>query len=175
MADSGATRAKRARRHKAGDHRLCRPETCTEATEAPSRVVTSRVTPGGRGGRLWAQMNEGRGLAPTHVVLLEEACRMADRLDRYDAMLSGEHKEWFRLEVPEDGSEVVLIVDRLQSEARMLASAYKSIVAELRQALEDAGAARPPGPTPQAPTGGGGGNVVGLHSRVAAKRAQTTG
>jgi hypothetical protein len=119
-------------------------------------------------------MHEGRGLAPTHVVLLEEACRMADRLDRMDAMLEDPARAWLRFDVSEDGAEITVTIDRLEGETRMLATAFKQVVAELRQAQEESGSARAPGPEPQEP-GGGGGNVVPLRASIAAKRAQTAG
>jgi len=182
MADSPALRAKRARRHKAGDHRLCRSDTCDAAGSSvrdADTTVTSPVTPSvttgdTRGARLWAQMDEGRGLAPTHVVLLEEACRLADRLDRLDEMLSNPGRAWLNFEVSEDGSGITVTVDRLLSEARMQETTYKVIVAELRQALEDTGSGRLPADSSQAFSGGGG-NVVGLRAAVLAKRAQTAG
>ncbi|MFI7678553.1 hypothetical protein [Actinophytocola sp. NPDC049390] len=181
MADSPALRAKRSRRHKAGDHRLCRSETCDAAGTPQRDAETDRddtrdvpvTEPGTRGARLWRQMNEGAGLAPPQVVLLEEACRMADRLDQLDAMLADPRKSWLRLDL-NDGGEISVIVDKLLSETRMQETALKGIVAELRQAAEVEGAGAPSNPTPST-TSGGGGNVVGIRSRIAEKRAQTAG
>lgn len=178
MADTPALRAKRSRKHKAGDHSLCRSESC-EAAGQPDRddetPVTSRVTQtvtshGRRGALLWAAMNEGRGLSPTHVVLLEEACRMADRLDQLDASLSG--AAFLEVETSDSGVAEV-VVDRGLVEARLQETAFKGVVAELRQALEAAGtnAGAPPAPTPLA----GGDNVVSLRAAVLAKRTQAAG
>lgn len=183
MADSPAVRAKRSRHHKAGDHRLCRSETCDEAgttsrdvdTDVTSRVTVDVTTPGGRGARLWAQMHEGRGLAPTHVVLLEEACRIADRLDRLDAMLADPGRAWINFQVSEDGAEITVTVDRLLSEARMQETTLKNVVQELRQALDGEAAGQPPSAAPTTSPAGGGGSLVDLRARVAAKRALTAG
>jgi hypothetical protein len=193
MADSPAVRAKRSRRHKAGDHSLCRSETCdgagattrdveppvTQARDVEPPVTQARdaavTRDSGRGARLWAEMDEGRGLEPTHRVLLEEACRVADRLDRLDAMLEDPANAWLRFDVSDDGAEITVVVDKLLSEARMQETALKQLVAEIRQAQEGEGAVRPPAPATQPATGGGGGNVVPLRDRVAAKRAQPAG
>lgn len=184
MADSPALRAKRARKHKVGDHTQCRSESCDAAGTVERDVtddVTSRVTAGkplpptSRGGRLWSEMNEGRGLSPVHRVLLEEACRVADRLDKLDAMLR-DGRDWLNFELSDDGTEVRVTIDRLLAEARQQETAFKGMVAEIRQALEvDPVTPAAPVPAPAPTSGGGGGNVVPLRASVDAKRAQTTG
>lgn len=42
-----------------------------------------------RGARLWAQITEAHDLDPAQMVLLEEACRCADRLDVLDGRIAG--------------------------------------------------------------------------------------
>lgn len=66
-------------------------------------------------------------------VLLEEACRIADRLDKLDALLVGDAAAWFRFSVDESGTEVTVIVDKVLSEARQQAVALKQLISELRQ------------------------------------------
>lgn len=150
---TAAERQRRYRRHSKGDHSLCDPNRCSPdhgprpaASSSPPEplpaapVVTHRDTgesreaqlgPGGH--ELWSQMLDA-GLGPAHRVLLLEACRIADRLDRLDAMLAG-REEWVRLQVRESDAAFVVVVDGLLAEARQQASALRGLVGELRQAL----------------------------------------
>lgn len=74
----------------------------------------------------------GPTLDPLRRTLLEEACRLADRLDRLDATLTGEDA-WLHFQANDDGSEVTVIVDKALAEARQQAVALKQIVSEFRQ------------------------------------------
>lgn len=168
MTDSNADRQRRYRFHKAGDHSLCLPAHCDDA---PRDRVTSRNTPAGlreRGRQLWAELSEGK-FGPAHLVLLEEACRLADHLDRLHAQLEGE--DWLRFLVDEAGTEVTVKVDGVLVEARQHAVALKGLVAELRQANRSGITSKPkPASEPQK----AGGNVRDLTSRVdAARRASS--
>lgn len=155
---SPAERKRRSRRHQAGDHSLCDPDRCEQAR--PSR-----------GQRLWEQMHVGMG--PAQLVLLQEACRMADRLDRLDAVLEG--REWLSFQVGEGGSEaatqVTVVVDRALSEARQQATALKQLVAELRQSAPKAALPSKPLPAPERKAGG----LGDLSARIAARRASPAG
>jgi hypothetical protein len=108
------------------------------------------------------------------MVLLLEACRIADRLDRLDAKLRGEDREWLELDEREDGRTVFVIVDKALAEARQQATALKSIVAELRQAQ---GGSRSTGR--QAPVktseGGAGGTLSDLTARIAQRGGASAG
>lgn len=87
---------------------------------------------GARGALLWQELTAaGRTADPAARVLAEEACRLADRLERLDAILRGERHEWLRVDSA-DGVPV-LVVDKALSEARQQAIALKTILAELRQ------------------------------------------
>lgn len=152
----------RQKKHAAGDHGECNPRSCDEASgvvyldeeglneaggdgvECVTRDVTAplenlmshREPPAGlrdRGRRLWEEM-AGLKLGPTHVLLLERACRMADRCERLDGQLEG--RDWLELvEVPgTDGGVVRVVVDRALSEIRQHEIALKLLVAELRHA-----------------------------------------
>lgn len=66
-------------------------------------------------------------------MLLEEACRIADRLDKLEAILSGSDEGWMRFRTNDDGSEVTVTLDRALAESRAQAVALKQIVAEIRQ------------------------------------------
>ncbi len=69
---------------------------------------------------------------------MEEACRIADRLERLDAILRGDSDLWARFSVSQDGDEVTVVIDRAMAEARQQAVALKQIVTELRQATSAA-------------------------------------
>lgn len=126
-------------------------------------VVTSEtVTLGTRGRRLWADLTAAAEPSPAARVLIEEACRLADRLDRLDRILTGRDAEWLRLRVNDDGSEVTVTVDKVLSEARQQQVALKAVLGELR-------AMRTPAAT--APPQGKGGGVADLSARLAARRA----
>lgn len=111
---------------------------------------------------MWEQMHEGLG--PAQLVLLQEACRMADRLDRLDAVLEG--RDWVSFQVGEGVTEVTVTVDRALSEARQQATALKQLVAELRQSSPKA-ASPPKLPAPERKAGG----LGDLSARIAARRA----
>lgn len=118
-----------------------------------------------RGRALWKAMHTtGASYTPMQMVLLEEACRIADRLDRLDAVLSGGAYDWLDLigaKGNPDRQEI--IVDKALSEARQQALALKQIVAELRQSVS---ASKP----------ATGGNVLDqLAARRAARLTNTTG
>ena len=110
---TAAARQRRSRAHRRGDHSICLPERCKHAaaadvgeaakdsapppTPAPSEDFTAVEQLGPRGRRLWADMS-GLQLGPAHRVLLQEACRTADRLDRLDRMLDN-RDDWIQARV----------------------------------------------------------------------------
>lgn len=160
MGASDAERARRSRRHRTGDHTLCDPERCDAA-----------VTIESRGQKLYREVSEGASLSPADLVLLEEAARITDRLDRLDAQLAG--GEWLRMHGRDDEAEVVVIVDKALTEARQQATALKQILAELRQsAAPTAGSGR----ARRVPASSGGttakgvGGLGDLTARIAAGR-----
>lgn len=144
------------------------------------------VTPGPpglstRGRRLWRQVvDDGPALRPAELVLLEEACRIADRLDRIESILSGSDEGWMRLRVSDDGTEVTVTVDRVLAEARQQQVALKGLLAELRASRRESSGAPRRGQGGQARTsgtgaavkgegGGGGGVLVDLAARLAGR------
>jgi hypothetical protein len=83
---------------------------------------------------LWREMN-GDQLAPAVRVLLEEACRIADRLDKLDRLLDGDAEQWVRLvEDRGDPERQFVVIDRPLAEARQQATALKQLIAEIRAA-----------------------------------------
>jgi hypothetical protein len=172
MGSTDAERARRYRRHRAGDHSLCDPGRCgvvtdhnvtqpvTQALFAPSARLT--FAEAGRG--LWDSMTAAGPPSPLQAVLLVEACRIADRLDTLDRQLHGH--DWLRFRHDESGTEVTVYVDRVLAEAREQATALKGIVVEL---AKSAGQAKPSAPTK------GGGVLADLAARRAARSSLPAG
>lgn len=149
----------RRRLHAAGDHSMCIAGRCDARPAGPDlgvgdirEVVTGDVTPVPRnsvsqpappagllerGTRLWQEM-AGLKLAPTHVLLLERACRMADRQALIDEQLA------------EAGGEGWLT---LAKEARQHDIALKNLVSELRHAGRPAAGTAKPGRDVKEPEG----------------------
>lgn len=146
-----------------------------DVTRTPKNSASHRDPPadlGSRGQRLWDEMS-GLRLGPTHVLLLERACRLADRLHRLDGLLEG--GDWLDLAVQRESSDTVLevrvTVDRALGETRQHEVALKLLVAELRHAGRPAAGAgaTPPADvlTPERPAaeeaeGVTGGNVTSI-------------
>jgi hypothetical protein len=106
---------------------------------------------------MWAESVEAWSLTPAHLVLLEEACRTADRCALLDGMIRGYADDPGEDEGRSGGVTVLL------AEARAQQVALKGLVAELRQGQRQAG-----GSTGSTAVGGSG--VTDLSSRIAAKR-----
>ena len=122
MSLTTAERTRRSRAHKAGNHDLCDPKRCK-----PQPVTIPRES---RGDRLLREVRVG--LRPAQVILLEEAARIVDRLDRLDDILTGDRQEWLRLRL-EDSGDITVIVNGPLAEARQQAATLKAIISELRQ------------------------------------------
>lgn len=80
------------------------------------------------GGRaLWDSVRANYDLDPTAEVLLLEACRLKDRLDKFTAALSSNSTLWFELKEPEelkDGTmQMQVVVNSMVSEARQAQAA----------------------------------------------------
>ena len=94
-----------------------------------------------RGSQFWGAVTAGADLDPSGLVLLGEACRIIDRLDRLTFALNGQGRDWLKLlddvEVTAKraggGSNVSVkvAVDGLLSEARQQQLALKTILAQL--------------------------------------------
>ena len=178
MGTPAAERQRRSRAHRRGDHSLCDSSRCDDGVTVTDSVTVPAKARGpeldARGRRLWQQVaDEGPGLRPAERVLLEEACRTVDRLDRLDRMLRGDEAAWARFHsVNEDGSIVQVVINNLLSEARQQQVTLKQLLGELRQS-------RAPGkPTGQSATPAAGKGVAGvldLTARIAQLRDQSAG
>lgn len=104
-------------------------------------MTTQRVPSGlgTKGRRLWRELCEIHEFEPAERVILEEACRIADRLDRLDAFLAGSEDAWLKFRVNDDGSEVTVTIDSALSEARQQANVLKQLVVSLRLPDEKTG------------------------------------
>lgn len=85
---------------------------------------------GPRGSRLW-EAYSGLVDGQRGLVLLEEACRIADRLDRLDALLVGDTDVWFRLVHNTRTEDYEIKVDAALTEARQQASVLRQLIASL--------------------------------------------
>lgn len=192
MADHTVTeRSRRHRAHKSGDHSLCLPgrEGCVPP---PVEVPPSGPTVAGgdpppapaglreRGARLWAAtITEMPGMTVGDLVLLEEACRTADRLDRLDALLHGRDAMWVRLRQARAGEQVTLVVDQVLTESRQQQAALARMLQQLGRGRRPAPARGGQVPPAAGNSEGGEGRASGvadLTARIAAaRRAQASG
>lgn len=170
-----AQRQKRRYHHRMGDHSFCDPKrNCPldpepvplpddepEPTPRPSRRQSGF---GPRGQELYDALKDVE-MGPLHKALLVEACRLADRMDRFERTLSG--GKWF-FERRDEDDRVEIVIDNALSEARQYASAFKQIVAEL-EPKPTAGAGRKPD-APKIPTG-----VASLTKKLAERQKQLGG
>lgn len=134
-----------------------------EQTEAREAVAGLEQLPDGgygpTGAALRADMADA-DLGPMHRLLVDEAARIVDRLDRLHAALSRKG-EWLRFET-DDGGTVIVQVDGVLAESRQQAATLKALIAEIRAALPKA-----PGRLASQPKGGG---LSDLSARIAARR-----
>jgi len=191
------TRRWRERKEKcaAGNHSLCTPRTKCPAyvpasaasvtpagdvtgdvTSPPSVSVTKVAPPadlGARGAGLWERVDTA-GMGPLHLVVLEEACRIADTLARLHAMAEdGRLVEIARNEAESSESvlEVRVVVNPLLGEIRQQQEAFRKKVSELRVAgragmpgaMSSVAPAQDDRPAAVVDTGGGGiGDLINI-------------
>ena len=94
-----------------------------------------------RGKDFWSAVTSSAELDPSGFVLLGEACRIIDRLDRLSEALNGKGRDWLKLadeiEITAqrigNGSNVSVkvAVDGLLSESRQQQLALKTVLAQL--------------------------------------------
>lgn len=122
-----------------------------------------------RGLRLWRATTKLMDFNPAEMVILEEACRITDRLDKLDQILAGADEGWARLRLPSELAgetvQVTLVLDHALAEARMQATVVKQLLVALR--IPDGKTAERPQQRGGArgayqPTGKVGGNVTAI-------------
>jgi hypothetical protein len=121
---------------------------------------------GARGLALWRDVTAAAALKPAELEILLEACRIADRLETLDELLSGGAESWARIQLPRDeDGELVLVVSGALSEARQQQNIFKQLIASLRLPDEQSGARpqqRGGGRGAYQPKGAGSGTVTAL-------------
>lgn len=91
-----------------------------------------------RGAKLWTEITEAHDLDATQRIILEEACRCADRLDQLDDIIAGKgvlQLLHFRHMVERDSDDerhIVMTVDGALSEARQQQNVLKQLLVSLR-------------------------------------------
>lgn len=173
---SAAERQRRYYRHRRGDHSLCDPaRRCEliEQAEANEAVASADARPSGRygprGQALHDALRTEPWLGPLQVPMLDEACRIVDRLDRLDAALESKGT-WLRYE-RDDGGDVVITIDSVLAETRQQEMALRSLLVELDKVSARAGKASPGGSQPSKKGGG----LSDLSARIAARRGAAAG
>ncbi|MBY8342004.1 hypothetical protein LXH13_06195 [Streptomyces spinosirectus] len=112
-----------------------------------------------RGSRLWREANEAWQLTPAHLVLLEEACRITDRLDVLNTIILRGSAD-----VKSNDGELPDIQGVL-AETRQQQGALRMLIAEIRQGQTGFAPVVPS--SEQEATG-----VSDLTARIAKKKAQ---
>lgn len=82
------------------------------------------------GERLMAELARDSDPYPL-TLMITEACRMADRLEQFDALLSGKQDAWMRLRVRDEVIEVQ--VDKVLQEARQCATVFRHYLADIHR------------------------------------------
>lgn len=86
-----------------------------------------------RGRELWEQMTATREADAAWLVMLHEACRMADRLDQMSRLLNGDIEVWARIDLPDlDGKPCILIFDDALAEARQYVNTFRQLMTTLK-------------------------------------------
>lgn len=116
-----------------------------------SRPVAAPANPhklGDRGAALFDAVSTGRTMSAIDIVNLVEACRLADRLEKFHDLLTGERSEWFLLKLSEDGDEITVEVSDVVNKARLHASTMKTLLAGFEASVGAESEAAPTGEVP---------------------------
>ncbi|WP_144795707.1 hypothetical protein [Microbacterium paludicola] len=111
-------------------------------------MAVSRANPhklGPRGLRLWKSIATGQNLSEIEQQNLVEACRISDRLEKLNELISGDEDAWFRIKLPRtDDGVVELLINDPMKEARMHAAALRQLIAPFEVAKSNEGAKEVP-------------------------------
>lgn len=137
----------------------------SDVTPSPESPVTKRVPPAGlgsRGLRLW-DAESGKIADEGHLILLEEACRTADTLERLNTLSHADETQWLEFvrndaESTDEVLEVRVVVNGVLVEQRQQQDVFKRQVGELRLAK----AGRVAAPAGQSSPGAAGAGTPGL-------------
>lgn len=73
------------------------------------------------------------------LAMIEEAGRIKDRLDRLDALASGDRDVWLHLTELRESGEYKISIDQPLQEARQLATVFRQMLAEIARRRERPG------------------------------------
>lgn len=124
-----------------------------------------------RGRRMWTESLTTWSLTPAHLVLLEEACRVADRCELLDRLIRKALKTP-RRPVDDSGadSDGSGGITGLMAESRAQQTVLKGLLLELRQGTRLSAASADPAVPDTSGTTAGGSGVSDLSARIAARR-----
>lgn len=94
---------------------------------------------GVRGTGLWRDLEGATEQDGSARILIIEACRVADRLERLDEILRGDVDTWMQFKLPRaaadgpDDGELVLHIDNALMEARQQQGVLRQILGQLRR------------------------------------------
>ena len=117
-----------------------KPAKATPTPQVPDGVPTPPDWLKARGLELWIEVNQAHKLNASALVLLGEACRTADRLERLAAALSSRSTMWFELGDLDQASElgIPIVVNGMIGEARQLQTALRQTLTNLGVVKVDA-------------------------------------
>lgn len=99
---------------------------------------------GKRGKALYKELHaDGKEYPALTEVLVVEACRIADRLDRLNQISSGETQDWVHFKERDGENVVIVYVDSLLGELRHQATTLKQLVAEITKTDKPADKPKP--------------------------------
>lgn len=73
------------------------------------------------------------------LAMIQEAGRIKDRLDRLDALASGDRELWLHLTELRESGEYKVSIDQPLQEARQLATVFRQMLAEIARRREKPG------------------------------------
>lgn len=99
--------------------------------DEPSKPYPMYLNAAGR--RLWREVTDGYDLNPAALQVLTHACRMTDKLERFDAALSSRSSLWFELDTDEADVDkgVPIVVNGMIGEGRQLANAIRTALSQI--------------------------------------------
>lgn len=103
-----------------------------EARPAVDRVAMFKpVGLESRGEAVWEELAHGLAGDTGRLLLLAEACRMADTLDRLDEMISADSTVWAQITEDHGDGELVLRIDSALQERRSTLSVLRLTIRQL--------------------------------------------
>jgi hypothetical protein len=108
---------------------------------------------GERGAQLWRDMGGSWESDAGARLLLHEACRLADRMEKLDRILRGDVDTWVTLELPRGDSDdqpLRVKVDGALAEARLHVTTLRQVLSQLRR-VRPTGRLIPGSPTEPTP------------------------